>query len=182
MNKSRALRTAMLVLAVAAIGCQENRVASPNAPSLFIPSVQGIWSGPMTLVGTSGGECVVGDVIPTFLPTEDAATFTLSQNADTLNATITMESSGLACRYTGSGSSSTVALNATSCDRNGLVVTCANGVPRELRLVGSSVTASWGGTQIAGRVTSTYNVFSTGDDPVGVGSLVATHDFSATRR
>jgi hypothetical protein len=136
----------------------------------------------MTLVGTSGGECVVGDVIPTFLPTEDAATFTLSQNADTLNATITMESSGLACRYTGSGSSSTVALNATSCDRNGLVVTCANGVPRELRLVGSSVTASWGGTQIACRVTSTYDVFSTGADPVFFGSLVATDDFSATPR
>jgi len=173
----------MLLLAVGLVGCQEARQVNPTAASaLFIPSVQGIWSGPMTLAATSGGECVVGDVIPTFLPSLDVGTFTLSQNADTLNATITLESTGLACRYTGSATSSSVALNATSCDRTGLVVTCANGVPRELRLLGSSVTATWNGSQIIGRVTSTYNIFTTDDPQIGVGSLVATHDFNATRR
>src|SRR4026208_1629222 len=98
MKRTGAVRVVMILFTVVASGCQDSRTVNPVAASLFIPSVQGIWSGPMTLVATSGGECVVGSVIPTFLPTEDAATFTLSQNADTLNATITMESSGLACR------------------------------------------------------------------------------------
>jgi hypothetical protein len=182
MNTRCAVRLLMIVVTVIAAGCQDARQVNPAAASLFIPSVQGIWSGPMTLVATSGGECVVGDVIPTFLPTMDVGTFTLSQDADTLNAIVTMESTGLACRYTGSATSSSVALNATSCDRNSLVVTCANGVPRELKFLGSSVTASWNGGQIVGRVTSTYNVFTTDTEPVGVGSLVATHDFNATRR
>jgi hypothetical protein len=35
---------------------------------------------------------------------------------------------------------------------------------------------------VAGRMSSTYNVFTTGEKPVGVGALVTTHDFSATRR
>ncbi len=183
MNTRGVVRVVMILFTVVATGCNDLRQPNPAAASLFTPSVQGIWSGPMTLLGTSGGECVVGDVIPTFLPTLDTATFTLSPNGDTLNATITTESSGLACRYTGTASGSTVALNATSCDRTGLVVICANGVPRELKLLGSSVTASWNGTQIFGRVTSTYNVFTTTDiPPIGVGSLVATHDFTATRR
>jgi hypothetical protein len=180
MNRSRALRTIMLILAVAAAGCQDSRLVSPAAASLFIPNVQGVWSGPMTLLATSGGECVAG-IVPTFLPTLDFATFTLSQNNDTLVATITTESTGLACRYTGTATSSSVALNATSCDRTGLIVTCVNGVPRELRLVGSSVTASWSGDQIVGRGTSTFNVLTVTDE-TGVGSLVATHDFNATRR
>ena len=182
MKTRGAVRVAMVLFTVIAAGCQESRVVNPAAASLFIPSVQGIWSGPMTLVGTSGGECVVGAVIPTFLPTLDVGTFTLSQNAETLNATITLESTGLACRYSGSATSLSFALNATSCDRNSLVVQCVNGVPRELKFLGSSVTASWNGSQIVGRETSTYNVFTTGEDPVGVGSLVATHDFTATRR
>jgi len=182
MKTRGAVRVVMVLFTVIAAGCQESRVVNPAAASLFIPSVQGIWGGPMTLLGTSGGECVVGDVIPTFLPTLDAGTFTLSQSDNTLNAVLTMESTGLACRYTGTASSSSFALNATSCDRNSLVVTCANGVPRELKFLGSSVTASWNGSQIVGRVTSTYNVFTTDEHPVGVGSLVATHDFSATRR
>lgn len=171
----------MVALTVVASGCQDARQVNPAAASLFIPNVQGIWSGPMTLMGTSGGECVTGPVIPTFLPTLDFGTFTLSQDGDALAATITTESTGLACRYTGSATTSSVALNATSCDRTGLIVQCGNGVPRVLRLVGSSVTASWGGSQIVGRTTSTYNVLTV-EDEVGVGSLVATHDFNATRR
>jgi hypothetical protein len=170
----------MLILAVTATGCQDSRLVNPAAASLFIPNVQGVWSGPMTLQATSGGECV-GAVVPTFLPTLDFGTFTLSQKDETLAATITTESTGLACRYTGSATSSSVALNATSCDRTGLIVRCIEGIPRKLQLVGSSVTASWNGNQFAGRTTSTYNVMTVEDD-IGVGSLIATHDFNATRR
>jgi hypothetical protein len=31
-------------------------------------------------------------------------------------------------------------------------------------------------------MSSTYNVFTTGTQPTGVGSLVTTHSFAATRR
>jgi hypothetical protein len=72
-------------------------------------------------------------------------------------------------------------MNATSCDRTGLIVQCVGGA-RELRLVGSSVAGTWNGTQLSGVTTSTYNVFTPPEgQQVGVGSLVATHTFTATR-
>ena len=49
-------------------------------------------------------------------------------------------------------------------------------------LVGSSVTANWNGNQVTGTIASTYNVFDTLPPQPGVGSLVTTHDFVATRR
>jgi hypothetical protein len=183
MKRSYVMRAVMLSVALIALGCQDSRPAIPTAASLFIPSVQGVWSGPMTLVGTSGGECAAG-VVPSFLPTNDQGTVTLSQADDGLVATLTTESTGLACRYAGTTSGTSLAMNATSCDRTGLVIRCVENVARELRLVGSSITATWDGNQIVGRATSTYNVFTppgTGDQ-AGVGSLVASHSFVATRR
>jgi hypothetical protein len=174
----------MLVLAVAAMGCQEQRPVIPTAASLFIPTIQGVWSGPMTLLGTSGGECV-GSVVPSFLPSTDLGTVSIStaQTGTDLLATLTMESTGLACRYSGTTTGANLAMNATSCDRTGLLVQCIEGPARELRLVGSSVTATWNGTQITGVTTSTYNVFTPPEgQQLGVGSLIATHSFTATRR
>jgi hypothetical protein len=171
----------MLVLAVAAIGCQESRSVNPAAASLFLPSIQGIWSGPMTLVGTSGGECV-GSVVPSFLPTDDLGTVTVTQNGTDVLATLTMERTGLACKYTGTNTGSNLAMNATSCDRDGLIVQCVGGA-RELQLVGSSVIGTWNGNQFTGVTTSTYNVFTPPQgQQLGVGSLVATHSFTASRQ
>jgi hypothetical protein len=53
-----------------------------------------------------------------------------------------------------------------------------------VRLVGSSVIATWTGNQLTGRTVTTYNVYVPPyDDPKdGVDSLVATHNFTATRR
>jgi hypothetical protein len=181
MTRSRALRTAMLLLAVAAVSCQESRPASPTAASLFLPSLQGVWSGPLTLMGTSGGECV-GSVVPSFLPTNDLGTVSLVQDGPELLATLTMESTGLACKYSGTNTGANLTMNATSCDRTGLIVQCVGGA-RELRLVGSSVIGTWNGTQLTGVTTSTYNVFTPPEvQQLGVGSLIATHSFQATRR
>lgn len=182
MKGMRALKTLMFIAALTSVGCQESRSVSPAAASLFIPDVQGVWSGPLTRVATSGGECAAG-VVPTFLPANDFGTLTVSQDGSDLTGTITMESTGLACRYSGSATTSSLAMNADSCDRTGLIISCLDGQARELRLVGSSVTAAWNGNQVSGRTTSTYNVFADRDGrTVGVGSLVATHDFTATRR
>ena len=154
----------------------------PTAASLFLPNIDGVWSGPMTLLGTSGGECVAA-VVPSFLPTIDQGTVTVTQSGAELVATMTMESTGLACRYSGTTTGLNVAMNAVSCDRTGLLVQCIEGPARELRLVGSSVTATWNGNQITGRATSTYNVFTPPEgQQLGVGSIVATHSFTATRQ
>ena len=180
MIRSRVVRTAMLVLAVAALGCQESRFVNPNAPSLFIPSPAGVWAGPLTLVGTSGGECV-GSVIPSFLPTNDFGTATLAEGNAGLEATLTTELTGLACKYTGTSTGVNIAMNATACDRTGLIVQCI-GDARKLELVGSSVLGSWNGNQMTGVTTTTYNVFTVTNPPLGVGSLIATHSFTARRQ
>jgi hypothetical protein len=93
-----------------------------------------------------------------------------------------MESTGLACKYSGTANNTSLAMNATACDRTGLIIRCIEGATRELRLVGSSVTATLTGNQMTGRTVSTYNVYTVGDEPVGVGSLVASHVFTATHR
>lgn len=182
MTRIRVSRITMLVLAIVAVGCQDSRPSLPTAATLFTPSIQGVWSGQMTLLATSGGECV-GAVVPTFLPSRDSGTITVSQDGGTLQATLTMESTGLACKYSGNATASNLAMNATSCDRTGLVISCIDGQARELELVGSSVTGTWSAGEIAGQTTSTYNVFARiNNQKVGVGSLVATHSFDATRR
>jgi hypothetical protein len=182
MKRSFATRAVMLSVALTALGCQDSRPALPTASSLFIPGVQGVWSGPMTLTSTSGGECAAG-VVSTFLPTNDQGTATFADSDNGLAATLTMESTGLACKYTGTTSGLSLAMNAASCDRTGLVIRCIEGEARQLRLVGSSVTATWDGNQLNGRTVSTYNVLTPpGTDEIGVGSLVASHNFTATRR
>ena len=181
MKLSTAIRALVLTGAIATVGCNQERPVSPSAPSLFIPNLAGVWSGPMTLQSTSGGECT-GQVVGTFLPANDRGTISITQTDADTSATLTMESSGLACRYTGTSSLTSLAMNAVSCDRTGLVVACLGGQNRELRLVGSSIAGTWVGDQVTGQISSTYNVFTTGTQQTGVGSLIATHSFSATRR
>lgn len=182
MNRIRAVRAAVLVAGVVATGCQDPRVVSPTAASFFVPTIQGVWAGPMTLLATSGGECA-GGVVPTFLPSTDQGTVTIAETADDVTASMTMESTGLACRYSGTRTADSLTMNATSCDRTGLVIACVDGQARQLKLVGGSINATWDGQHITGRATSTYNVLTApGTTEIGVGSLVASHSFSVTRR
>ena len=182
MNRIRVVRAVALVAAVVASGCQDPRMVSPTAASLFVSNIDGVWGGPMTLLIASGGECT-GGVIPTFLPSNDQGTMTITEGAEEVAATMTMESTGLACRYSGTRTAAALNLNATSCDRTGLLVACVGGQARELRLVGSSINAVVDGQQISGRATSTYNVFTPPQGlQTGVGSLVTSHSFSVTRR
>lgn len=171
--------------ALAALGCQEARPTSPDSASLFTPNPEGVWSGPMTLSEYRTGDHCTGEMINTFLPVADVGTLSIAQqNADT-SATFTTESTGLACRYNGTSTLTTVAMNANSCDRTRLLVNCAEGGLRVLRLVGSSVTAGWNGDQLKGQTSATYNVFLPtpgGGEGTPVASLVTTHSFSATRR
>jgi hypothetical protein len=185
MKLRAAAKVVVFTTALVTLGCREPRPTSPTDASLFIPTPEGVWSGPMTLSEYRTGDRCTGEMINTFLPIADEGTLSIAQqNADT-SATFTTESTGLACRYNGTSTFGTVAMNAESCDRTRLLVNCAEGVVRVLELVGSRVTAVWNGNQLTGQTSATYNVFvpEKGGDPGDpVGSLVTTHDFSATRR
>jgi len=56
MKLSSAIRAIVLTGVVASVGCNQERPVSPSAPSLFIPNLAGVCSGPMTLQSPSGGE------------------------------------------------------------------------------------------------------------------------------
>jgi hypothetical protein len=185
MKLSAAAKAVVFTGALVTLGCQEPRPTSPSDVSLFIPNADGIWSGPMTLADYHTGDLCTGEMINTFLPIADVGTLSIAQqNADT-SATFTTESTGLACRYDGTASLTAFAMNAKSCDRTGLLVNCAEGGLRVLRLVGSRVTGVWNGDRLQGETSATYNVFlpkDGGDPGLPVASLVTTHNFSATRR
>ena len=82
----------------------------------------GVWSGPMTLQSTSGGECAGQVLLARSAPANYCGTISITQTDADTAATLTMESSGLACRYTGTSSLTSLAMNAVSCDRTGLIV------------------------------------------------------------
>ena len=185
MKTSLLVRTAVLAVGVGTLGCQEYRQISPTSVSLLTAeanqNLNGVWAGPMTLTRTSGGECA-GAVVGSFLPASDRGTVTIVQDGTALQATMTTESTGLACSYQGTATAASLALNATSCDRTGLIVECGGGETRELRLVGSSISGVWNGSNVTGVVSSTYNVFTVVEPKVGIGALIANHDFTATPR
>ena len=60
MKRSYGMRAVLLTVALTALGCQDSRPVSPTAASLFLPSIDGVWAGPMTLTSAQGGECVAG--------------------------------------------------------------------------------------------------------------------------
>lgn len=177
MKASSLMRAGVLALVATTLGCQDARPPVPTAASLFVPIVDGVWGGPMTRVSAGGLGCSATD-LQAFLPANDLGTLSVLQAGTDLLATLTTESTGLACKYSGTASVTGLALNATSCDRTGLLVSC-NGRTLELQLVGSSVDGTWNSGAISGTVSSTYNGF---DDGTGVGSLVVNHAFTATRR
>ena len=109
MKLSAAIKVVVFTGALAAIGCQEVRPASPTAPSLFIPNLQGVWSGPMILWERAGESA----------PAQSSAVTACVGSRNNLHrqrvpdtAAITMESTGLACRYTGTSTLTSLAMNA----------------------------------------------------------------------
>jgi hypothetical protein len=75
-----------------------------------------------------------------------------------------------------------MALSWTQCDAaifTGL--RCTSGALRDMRLVGSSISATVNGTLATGTGAETYNVFVSGTT-VGAGTLTDSYTFSATRQ
>lgn len=188
MKPSRGACAALLTAALAAAGCaQDDNPAAIAGPSPFVPisQVSGFWSGTLERDTVTGGECVGLDP-SIFIPPVQEVTGVISQSGTDLTARLTSSTTGLACSYAGSGTVNSFVLDASTCDATVLVVRCEGedddpDLVREVRIVGSSITASVQGGAIVGRVAATYNVFDA-ETGVPVGGLRVTYNLIAARR
>lgn len=172
---------ALAMLAAVAAGCGDTVSGAPTTPSLAVSHLDGVWSGPLTLTSVSGGECT-GAVAPSVFGPSDQGTLSMVQDGTSVTGRLTAQRTGLSCAFNGTATINTLSGDATSCNTTGLIVQCANGQARELRLVGSSVSGGTSGGTITASVGTTFNVFTVQSPQVGVGSLVVNQAFTATRQ
>jgi hypothetical protein len=172
-------RAALLAASLFAAGCTTEQTAPTTAgPSPFVAQLGGLWDGALTLATVAGGECVGATLT---VGSSEPVSMSVLQNDTDLTARLISAGTGLSCNYTGRASLNSLVIDATACDADLLVVRCANGEARDLKLVGSSITATMNAGVIRGTTANTYNVFVTNTD-VGVGRLVTSHHYTATRR
>jgi hypothetical protein len=207
MTRRVALHAGVFAMIMTVVGCGdkiETTLPTPTGPTtlapLFIPRLNGLWGGAVTLTGIAGGagparaagalECVGAAFIAVMGESNDS-TLSITQTstdprAQVITARLTSAGTGLACTYTGRvGSNGYIDLQSATCEQQPLVFRCppdANGVEsvRRLTLVGSSITATFAGpvdvTALSGTAAHSYNID-------GVGGLVANHTFTSfTRR
>jgi hypothetical protein len=178
MKRRITTRAALIAASLFAVSCGSTTTPTTAGPSPFVAQVGGVWNGTQTLTSTAGGHCV-----PVLLQVGTAEPLTLSvrQNDVELTARMASAGTGIACNYSGRASLNNLALDSSHCDDQLLVVQCADGIVRDLKLVGSAVSATLSGGVATGTVAYTYNMFETGTD-IGAGSLLARYDYTATRR
>lgn len=174
----RATRATVLAASLLAAGCTTPGTPTPAGPSPFVAQLGGVWGGTMTLATVTGGECIGATLV---VGAADPVSMSVLQNDTDLTARVTSAGTGLACNYAGRASLNSLVLDASSCDAEVLVANCVDGSARDLKLAGSSITATMSGGILSGTLANTYNVFVAGEDR-GVGRLVTTHQYTATRR
>jgi hypothetical protein len=168
-----------LFLATCLSACGSDSPAAPSAP--VIAQVGGVWAYTSLLTNVSGGDCL-GSTLAVSIGTTDRGTMSVTQSGSVLTGTTRSSLSGLSCSWQGTAGSSSMALSWTQCDAaifTGL--RCTSGALRDMRLVGSSISATVNGTLATGTGAETYNVFVSGTT-VGAGTLTDSYTFSATRQ
>jgi len=179
MKRTFTTRVGLLAATLAVVSCGSDTPTSTTAsPSPFVAQVSGVWAGTQTLTSTEGGHC-----IPVLLQTGvvESLSLAVQQNEGELTARMSSAGTGLACNYAGSATLNSLVLDSSDCDKQLLVVQCQDGHVRDLKLVGSTITANVRGGVASGTVAYTYNVFVTGKND-GAGSLLARYNYTATRR
>ncbi len=188
MNKRLVVIYGLLMVFVGGAACGVSQEATtptaPTAPLLTVAQLQGVWSGPLTLdelrlTIPQHGECLGAVARELFDPAGDATMLVAQKGAD-ITGTLTMERNGLSCQFTGKATLNTFSLNATACNATGLIAQCLppppqEGPPRELQLVGATITGSVYRGGVTASVGTTFNVKD-------VGSIVVNNTFQATRR
>jgi hypothetical protein len=193
MNWARAGRAVLLgALVVSSTAC-ENMDSTPTAPTapagppVFAPQFSGNWIG--TAVLTKVGPVVDGECVQPALQGQvgtaegaDHVTMAVTEAAQNLTARLSSASTGLSCSYKGTAAQNTLALDAASCDAPMLLLRCANGSVRELKLLGSALQGTMTGGQIDGTMANSYNAFGTGPDKdKGVTRVTLNYQFTAAR-
>ena len=185
MTRSNSAWAALLVAGVVSSGCGASSPGENAAmvlPSPIIANVSGMWRGPTTLVGVTGGECV-GALMSAAVGAVDTRTLAIVQEGTEVSANVTSADTGLGCQYTGRVALNTLALDASSCSSAApvnIVVQCTNGNTRQLELIGSTITATVAGGVVTGTMADTFNVRDVENKPVA--GLVVNRTISATRR
>jgi hypothetical protein len=114
----------------------------------------------------------------------DQGTIAITQDGSDVTAVVRSATTGLTCRYEGTASVASFALNSQECNAE-IVLQCSNGSARVLEPIGSTMTVAQSGPTATGVVTTSYNVFS--DSTVEtqrrpVAGLTTQHQFAAGRR
>lgn len=171
------LLLALLLVSVSACSGSDTP-AAPSAP--VIAQVAGVWTGVATLTSASGGECV-GTIYQGLVGSRNNFTASISQAGSTLTATVTSQSDGTSCSYSGTAGSNTVSLNATSCQVSILTkIRCANGSVRDIQLFADAITASVNANTATGTEAETWNTFVSGTSS-GVGILILNASFTMSK-
>ena len=149
----------------------------PTAPSTV--QVAGLWSGTSQITSVSGGECV-GTLLQAAVGSPSTVTAAITQTGANLTATVTSQSDGTTCTYSGTAGSSSVSFNLTSCQVGSFRVGCSNGAIRNISLFAGTLSASAGGNSLSGTSASSWNVATTLGGAVGV--MTVNGSFSVTRQ
>lgn len=161
----------LLLLVVGTLGCGGSP-ASPTTVKLSATAqVAGVWAYRATLTSVSGGECV-GALLQQSVGTVQAGTLQVQQTGASLSATLTNDSDGSSCSYSGTAGASSMALNASFCTSatiNG--IRCSNGSTRNMALQVASINVSLAGSSATGTSADTYNVTTTGNAPIATMTL-----------
>ncbi len=180
-----ALGAALLVSAAAA-GCGQTPITpTESSQFVFATPIGGTWSGSLLLRTVNGGECVGADLKPVADSgtSVDDGTVTVVQQGSDVSATVRSATTGLTCQYDGSASVNSFALSSKSCNAE-VFYQCANGSPRVLVPLGSTLTATQNGSTATGVVATSYNVFSVDaqNERKPLTGLTTQQQFTATRR
>jgi hypothetical protein len=110
----------------------------------------------------------------------DNGTIAVTQADQNLTARLSSASTGLSCSYKGTAAQNTFALDAASCDAPMLLLRCADGRVRELKLLGSTLQGTMTGGQLNGTMANSYNAFASGGG-AGVTRVTLNYQLTAAR-
>ena len=188
MQRNRWLTRVMLIALVDAwlAACSDNKTSTPTTPTPTpapptVAQLAGVWTMTETRTALSGGECLEGTLNST-IGSVTPLTMSFNQNGSSLNASGTVQTTGISCSWTGTADVGRFALNMTSCQAavNQIGIRCSNGAVRDLRIASSGLNAASTSTGYAGTKSDTYNVVVSGTSQV-VGTLTINSSIAMTK-
>lgn len=158
-------------LAIGTASCAGDQAATfPSGQSLFTPQFSGNWIGTASVtdmtpyvvdgcVLTTYNQNVIGAPIG-----NESVTLALTQDGNKLEARLGSATSGLACSYTGTTDSNTIALDTATCDAPALILRCPAQPPtvpetvHSMNIIGSTIQGTIVGGRLTGTLATAYHV------------------------